>query len=392
MALVLVFSVALLAAVLISELARNSVLSTAVLFIVVGMGARAMGWIDVGSGAPLVEHGADVALVATLFTDGLKLDFEKLRANWSLATRALAIGLPLTIAFTAVLARWILGLDWVRALLVGAALAPTDPVFAAALVGSEHVPARLRRTLSIESGLNDGLVVPIVLVLIGAAGGGRTTTTAALTGVLLGLALGAIVPLPAVWLIRRKPFGAAAPYKPLFALGILLVAASAAKLLRWNELLASFAAGVALGTVSEKARRHYEALGEQVSELLKLAALLAFAAVVEPKHLLGVGWRAYVFAVAVLVVPRPLALGVALWRSNLDRRERLVAGWFGPKGFASVLFALLIVHSSLPDRADLFHYIALAVVGSMVAHSSTDYLVERWFERREPRRHAEAPA
>ncbi|MGH9066201.1 MAG: cation:proton antiporter, partial [Acidimicrobiales bacterium] len=168
MTLLLVFAVTLLGAVLLSALAHRSVLSTAVLFLVVGAvaGPGLIGWIAVYPSDDLVRVLAELALFSVLFTDGMAARTSELRRAWRLPGRALLFGLPLTLGAIAVLAHYLAGLSWLEASLLGAVLSPTDPVFAAAIVGREEVPARLRQLLNVESGLNDGLALPVVVVLL----------------------------------------------------------------------------------------------------------------------------------------------------------------------------------------------------------------------------------
>src|SRR5918994_5073613 len=171
MTLLLAYSVVLLLAVLVSALAHRTVLSTAVVFLVAGfvLGDGVTSVIDLAPDDEIVSVLAELALFAILFSDGMRVGWRDLTSAWRLPGRALAWGLPLTLLVTALLARFVAGLDWPEALLVGAVLAPTDPVFAAALVGNERVPARLRHLLNVESGINDGLALPFVIVLLAIA-------------------------------------------------------------------------------------------------------------------------------------------------------------------------------------------------------------------------------
>ena len=143
-ALLLAFGLSLLAAVLLSSLAHRTVLSSAVLFLVVGMvlGSDPVGVLHFSPRDPLVGALAELALFSTLFTDGLRIGLPSLREAWRLPGRALTIGLPLTFLGTTLLAHLIAGLPWVPSLLLGAVLSPTDPVFAAAIVGREEIPFR----------------------------------------------------------------------------------------------------------------------------------------------------------------------------------------------------------------------------------------------------------
>ena len=140
-----VFALTLLAAVLVSDLADRSVLSTAVLFLLAGVvaGEGMLGAISLRPDAPAVALLAELALFSVLFTDGMRVGLKDLASAWRLPGRALLLGLPLTLVGTALLARWIVGLPWAESFLIGAVLSPTDPVFAAAIVGREEVPARL---------------------------------------------------------------------------------------------------------------------------------------------------------------------------------------------------------------------------------------------------------
>jgi hypothetical protein len=145
------------------------VLSTALLFLAAGalIGPGVLGLVDPGDGA--VELLADIALFTVLFTDGQRANLPALRENWRLSGRALGLGMPLTMIGVAVPAHYLVGLDWPTALLLGAILSPTDPVFASALVSRTDIPLRLRRLLNVESGLNDGLALPFVLVFLALA-------------------------------------------------------------------------------------------------------------------------------------------------------------------------------------------------------------------------------
>src|SRR5918998_1876078 len=180
MVAVTVFAVVLLLAVLISELARRSVLSTAVLFLAAGFlaGGGMLGLLPLAADVPVVEGFAELALFSVLFTDGMQAGVRDLARAWRLPARALLLGMPLTMAGTALFGHYVAGLPWTQAWLVGAVLSPTDPVFAAAIVGRSDVPRRLRLLLNVKSGVNDGLALPVVIVLlavVGGRGGGTVT-------------------------------------------------------------------------------------------------------------------------------------------------------------------------------------------------------------------------
>jgi sodium/hydrogen antiporter len=385
--LLLVFAAVLLLAVLVSSLAHRTILSTAALFLLAGfvLGPDSVGVLEVRAGSPIVATLAELALFAVLFTDGMRVGWADLRAAWRLPGRALVLGLPLTLAVTAVLARFVAGLDWPEALLVGAVLAPTDPVFAAALVGNERVPDRLRHLLNVESGLNDGLALPVVVLLLAVVAGSGDLHLAELgTELGVGLVIGVAIPWAAIRLERSRFFAASTQYEPLNAVAIGLLVLAVGNVTHGNLFLAAFAAGITVATFGPRQREAFEHFGELIAELLKLAALLVFGALISTEFLAEVPWTGWAFAVLALVMARPVALWLSFLGSRLPMREQAAAMWFGPKGFASVVYGLLVLESGIPAADEIFHLVALTIVLSILAHSSTDILVARAFDQTEP--------
>ena len=385
--MLLIYSVTLLAAVLLSDRFNRTILSSAVLFLIVGFacGPGVLGITSMRPDDAMVLRVSDWALVTILFSDALRIGWSDLRSTWTLPGRALLFGLPLTIAGVALIGHLMVGLRWTEALLVGAILSPTDPVFASAIVGREEIPARLRRLLNVESGLNDGLALPFVVVLMGAAGGAAMSAFDAARGAVLGLALGAAVGALAGALRRLRVFGVTEAAAPLHGFSALLITYAAGTALHVNAYLAAFAAGVALASVCSDAASDFQRLGEPLAELLKLAAVLIFAVMLSG-HRTDLPWADYVFAAIVLTFVRFAAIELALLNGGLTRAERLTAAWFGPKGFASVIYGLMLLNSSVPRRGMLFQLIALVIVLSIALHSSTDVPVAKYFARAGSRR------
>ena len=383
MELLLAFSLVLFAAVLISELAHRTIVSTAVLFLVAGflLGEGVTGVVPLTTEDPVVGALAELALFAVLFTDGMRVGVRDLRVAWRLPGRALLLGMPLTFVITAALAHWVAALPWLESLLVGAVLAPTDPVFASAIVGRPEVPGRLRSLLNVESGVNDGLALPVVLVLLAAVGGDHVDGAELASELLLGIALGVAVPVVAILLLRSRFTAAVSTYEALGAVAIGLVVLSLAELTHANLFLAAFAAGITIASLAPDLREAFEAFGEQVAELLKLAAILVFATLISPQFLAEIPLLGYVFAVLALVLARPLAIFVALLGSDLPRWQQAAAAWFGPKGFASVVYGLLVLEGGGALADEMFHLIALVIVASILTHSSTDVPIAHAFER-----------
>jgi NhaP-type Na+/H+ or K+/H+ antiporter len=380
-ALALVFAVTLIVAVLLSALAQRTLLSTSVLFLAAGFlaGHGVFGFVAVSATDHTVQMLIEITLFTILFTDGMRLGMRDLTQAWRLPGRALLLGLPLTVVLAAALAWLVTGLSWLEALLLGAALSATDPVLSASVIGHQAVPRRLRHLLNVESGLNDGLALPLVLVLIATVRGGRAAIGALALEALGGLVLGAAIAWTAVRLAHARFLGASTRYEPLMGVAIGLLVFVAAYATTANLFLGGFAAGATVASAGGNVRRAFDPFGEPLSELLKVLALLVFGALLSPTMFVDVGLGGWIFAVAALVLVRPLALAIALAGSRLTRREWVAAAWFGPKGFASVVYGLFILGADTPASAGIFALIAVVTTLSIVAHSSTDVLVGRWF-------------
>lgn len=384
-ALLLSFAVVLVAAILISGYAHRTVLSTTVLFLVAGfiLGSGVTGVIDLGPTDPTVTTVSSLALFVVLFTDGQEVGLRELRAAWKLPGRALLLGMPITFVITTLLGVWLLDFTWLEAALVAAVLAPTDPVFASAIVGRGEIPYRVRHLLGIESGLNDGLALPVVLILIAATGGPGVEPLVLLEELGLGILIGVVVPLVISWLVRRKIFSSTPLYAALTPVAVGLLVLGLCIGTHANLYLAAYSAGITIATVAPEMRDAFHSFGGQVTELMKLLAILMFGALISPALLADVPWTGYLFGVLLLVLARPLAVELSLIGSGMPWEERATAAWFGPKGFASVLYGLLVLQSGAPNADFLFHVIVVAIVLSIVAHSSTDVPIAGWFAKRE---------
>ncbi len=385
MELALAFAATLLFAVMISGLAHRSILSTAVLFLAVGLvlGTPAVGVLTIRAGDPFVDLLVEVVLFSVLFADGMIVGVKDLIRAWRLPGRALVLGMPLVMFLTAVLAHWTAGLSWLPAILLGAILSPTDPVFASAIVGREEVPYRLRHLLNVESGINDGLALPAVVGLTRVMSAVPIDYLELGGEILGGIALGVALPWLAIQLEGTRFFQASEDYRPInaFAIGLLLFVL--AKVFHLNSFLAAFAGGMTIASSSPQVREAFDYFGQILTELLKLLTLLVFGAMMAYEFLAGTSGWDIVFVLCVLILVRPVSLSLALLGSHLNKREWIVAAWFGPKGFASVVYGMFVLKHGVADGETLFHLTGLAVAASIVAHSSTDILLAQWFHSEE---------
>jgi NhaP-type Na+/H+ or K+/H+ antiporter len=381
MELLLAISITLVGAVLVSALAHRSVLSTAVIFLGAGFffGEGGLHWFALSIEDPIILTLTELALFSVLFTDGMQIGLQELTSAWYLPGRALILGMPLTMLLIAGSAWWILGLAWLQAFLVGAALSPTDPVFAAAVVGRTEIPFRLRHLLNVESGLNDGLALPVVLALIAALSDSPNDVVQVLWELILGIVLGFLIPFTISRLEQSRFFQASKDYEALiiFSVGLLLL--SICKFIHANEFLAAFTGGITVATVSPQLKASFHEFGELLTELLKLSALFVFGGLLSPAFFSTLNLQSYLEAGVILFLVRPLAIGTSLLKSGLGMKENIVASWYGPRGFASVVYGLLIFKSPFAGSHYLFHLIGLVTAVSIVLHSSTDILVVKHF-------------
>ncbi|MFZ4374399.1 MAG: cation:proton antiporter, partial [Mycobacterium sp.] len=373
-ALVLAFGVMLLISVSLSGLAARTVLSTALLFLLAGamLGPGGLGLVQNNAEDGIVAVLADIALFTVLFTDGQRASVPALREGWRLSGRALGLGMPLAMIGIAVPAHFLVNLDWPTAFLLGAILSPTDPVFASALVGRADVPLRLRRLLNVESGLNDGLALPFVLIFLAMAKHENSHISTVLVELLLGLAIGIGVAALVALAWRSRILTAEPRLQPLGPVAIAVVVYAMCHLTHANPYLAAFAAGSTLATLDHVAAESFEPFGDLLSELTKFAALLVFGTLITPERLSHLGWQGWLLAVLAIVLVRPASMLLSLLRTPMPRSERLTAAWFGPKGFASVVYGLLVLQAGLPNGELLFDLIAVTIAMSIMLHSSTD--------------------
>jgi NhaP-type Na+/H+ or K+/H+ antiporter len=250
---------------------------------------------------------------------------------------------------------------------------------AAAIVEREEVPKSLRGLLNLESGVNDGIALPFVLLLLEVLRDEPLEPWRLGGEILLGAGIGWAVAWIGVYLQRLDITGVRPVFEPFTAFSIGATIFPICKLTGANEFLAAFAAGVTIASTSPQVRQQFDKFGAHVAELLKAAAVFVFAALISFSVLRDLTTWEYLFGVLTVVIARPAGLLLSMLGTSLGWRLRLAAAWFGPKGFASVVYGLFVLQSGIPEAQRLFHLISIAVGLSILAHSSTDVLVARQF-------------
>jgi sodium/hydrogen antiporter len=351
-------------------------------------------------GSEVVKVLAEATLALVLFSDASRVGLRQLRADLGLCLRLLGIGLPLAIGLGTLAAFILPGVNdiWL-ALLIGAALAPTDAALGAGMMVNPAVPARIRRLINVESGLNDGIATPVVLVAIaGAATAGHAASTGpgkAVAELALGLLIGAAVGGGGGWLVKvaRGRGWAAEGFAGAAVLGLALCSYATSAALHGNGFIAAFTGGLAFAAAAGSAAKLVPFV-EETGTMLSLLVWLMFGVVAVVLALTGLTWQTVLYAVLSLTVIRMLPVAVALAGARLGRPAVLFIGWFGPRGLASVVFALLALEDlAEPAARPAITVIAVTVLLSVLAHGlSADPLASRYGPRLTPPPGAAAPA
>jgi sodium/hydrogen antiporter len=386
---VILYSGALLAvAAALSGLFRGTVLSISVLGVGAGLVLGATGAVDISAEDETVVQLVELALIVTLFSDGLFVERELLRVHWSPAARALALAMPLTLLLLALCAKGLFSeLSWAEAFLLAAVLSPTDPVVTSTVVTSQKVPEKIRHTLNLESGLNDGLALPFVLffIVLASPGGDAGQEAMELAGeAAIGAVIGVVLGLLAGRLTHHLPAGGMARrYEGIYALGVGLLAFGIADVTFGNGFIAAFVCGIALAVAEHDIAEDFVVFSENVSSILQVLVFFVFGAlIVATEFGAGVGLT-LVFIAFALLIARPLAVALSFIRvKDLPKPHRHFIAWFGPKGVASMLFALLVLKSAVGERELIFEIAAFVILASIIAHGLSDTVGTRWIQRR----------
>jgi sodium/hydrogen antiporter len=384
----LLYSGALLAvAAALSGLMHGTVLSISVLSVAAGLILADAGAIHVDGSDTAVVHLFLLALIVTLFSDGLFIERELLVVHWGPVVRALLIALPLTLVLLALAAKLLFSeFGWAEAFLLGSVLCATDPVVSASVLSSQRVPASVRHALNLESGLNDGLALPFVLVfIILASPGGDAGSEAAklvgesafgaVLGVLLGLGAGRLTHhLPGGGIVRR--------YEGIYALGVGLLAYGMADVTFGNGLIAAFVCGISLAAADHDIADDFVVFSENVGSILQVLTFFAFGGLIVSTGFESTVPLLVAFIAFALVIARPLAIALSFVRVSLPAPHRAFIAWFGPKGVSGILFAELVLNSDASDATLIFETAAFVILASIAVHGLTDTIGTRWIERR----------
>ncbi|WP_018262106.1 cation:proton antiporter [Methylobacterium sp. WSM2598] len=372
------------------------------------LGPMGLNLLEIGSRAQVLKTLAELTLALVLFMDAANADLGVLRRSYAIPVRLLLVGLPLTLVLGTAAAYLLFPtIGLLGCALLSTILAPTDAALGKAVVTNPSVPAAVREGLNVESGLNDGICVPVLLILLALAAD-RAADNDHLQlvmshfvreigiGLVTGVGLAVIGVWGLRWAERRGWMGTGWRQMPAVALAITSFAAAQA--LGGSGFIASFVGGLAAGWMARRRTVKHELLmaAEGAGNVLALLTWALFGATVVSELAPRLGWEMVAYAGLSLTVIRMAPAWIALAGSGVDAGGKVFLGWFGPRGLASIVFAVLVLDAEVPGSDLMAATVACTVILSVVAHGLTanplsDAFARHAARRSEPRGAAVAP-
>ena len=345
------------------------------------LGPGGLAFLEVGVESPMLRVLATLSLVLVLFTDAVSLNIKEVRQHKLLAFVVVGPGTLLTAALIAIAAWWLLALPLPLAVMLGAALASTDPVILRGLLRRPGLSSPVRQALKLEGGLNDIVLLPIVLVAVAAVGAGASTAgpqwgrmavTVFMLSPLAGIGMG-LAAIGALDLVRRR-IGVRREYESIYSLGVAFLAYAGAEALHGSGFLAAFAAGLTISALDVELCDCFLEYGETTAEMALLFTFVLFGTALIWTGFTIFGPATLLFTISVLLL-RPLALLPALAAMPLSWRDRGLIAWFGPRGLSSLLLVLLPIFAGVPGSERLLPVCCLVVLFSVVLHGLSPLLL-----------------
>jgi NhaP-type Na+/H+ or K+/H+ antiporter len=359
-------------------------------------GPQVLGLIDLPIDGEGVSRLAEIALAICLFTDSSNADLSVLRRVEAIPARLLLIGLPLTIALGLGLAWLIFGdLSFFEVALISTMLAPTDAALGKAVVTNPVVPAKVRESLNVESGLNDGICVPVILFFIALAGGSVEASESAglvmklpLQVIGIGTAVGLVLSVLCGFALRncasRGWVSGTWLQMPIIALALLCFAL--AQWLGGSGFIASFVGGLTFGALTKQHKEQFLDAAEGTADAVAMVTWFTFGTVILSLLLSGFSWQALVYALLSLTLVRMLPVFVCLMGKGFRPDTLLFMGWFGPRGLASIVFVVMVAGEKLPGNTTIVAVVVWTIVLSIVLHGlSANPLAAKYGRRVEAR-------
>src|SRR6185503_5282623 len=354
--------IVIIVSALLSGLVERSRFPQVAVFLALGaaLGPEGLGVLQLTLDSPVVRVVATLSLTLVLFTDAVTLNITEARQHSKLAFLVLGPGTLLSAALIALVAWRVLGLSLAAATILGAALASTDPVLLRSLLNSPNIPSAARQALRLESGLNDVVLLPVVLVAMlflcenasfATIDWPRLFLSLFVLGIGAGVAVG-LLSVAALDLVRRQ-VGVRRDYESLYSLGVAFTAYAAAEAVHGSGFLAAFAAGITIAALDVELCDCFVEYGGVTAEMLLLFTFVIFGSSLIWTGFQGLNMHTVIFAAFAILIRVPVYL-ISLIGSGMDMRGRMVIAWYGPSGLSSLLLILLPVFAGIPGSDHLF--------------------------------------
>ena len=318
---------------------------------------------------------AELTLALVLFTDSSNANLRVLKRNFHIPQRLLLIGLPLTILLGFGVGVVLFdGLTLFEIAILATMLAPTDAALGKAVVTDKNVPSTIRESLNVESGLNDGICVPILLLFLalatGTAGGSVFALDLVAEAIGIGAAVGVVLTLVGVFLIRlcAAQNWITQSWRQLTVVALAVTSFSVAQWLGGSGFIACFVGGLLFGSIETDHKPKLLLAAEGIGDTLALVTWVVFGAVVVGHSFDALSWEVVLYAVLSLTVVRMLPVYLTLSGMKLGSGEKLFMGWFGPRGLASIVFAVMVLNDKLPGGDTIVMTVVCTIVLSIILH------------------------
>lgn len=370
---------------------KISILTPPLIFTAFGLllGDAGLGVLKLDFGQEGLHLLAEVTLILVLFSDAARIDLKLLKKEHNLPIRILGIGLPLTILFGTVAAFFLpLGLAFWEAALLAAVLAPTDAALGQSVVSSPNVPVRIRQTLNIESGLNDGIALPVVLVLAAIVGSHEQAqgvqdwilfgTKQVTLGPLAGIVIGTVGAFMINFSSKRGWMGKGD--KKMFSLFLAFLAYSGAEMIGGNGFISAFVAGAVFGNMVKEHCHSVLRFATIEGHMLTLFTFLILGAAFLAPTFENLNGTIFLYSILSLTVIRMVPVGLSLVGTRLKMPTVGFLGWFGPRGLASILFSVFVFQElDIPAADTILSITFLTVALSILLHGITAAPAAKWY-------------
>ena len=366
----------------VSKRLESTIISGPMVFVIFGfiLSSDVTGLIT-GKDLTLINIIANITLILVLFSDASRINLGLYSREHRLSQRLLGLGLPLTI-FAGVLVGVVILTElplW-QAAILATILAPTDAALAQAVINSERVPVRIRQALNVESGLNDGICFPILLLFIYLAdtsGGHRPASFwiqfigfQLILGPIIGIVVGYVGGKLVLWSVNKSWMSG--NFQRLSIVGVSFMAFFSAEIIGGNGFMSAFFAGLIFGIVARQVGGPIFDFGEAEGELFILLTFMLFGAIMIPNAIGEISWVYILYAVISLTLVRMIPVAISLIGKRLTAPSILYLGWFGPRGVASILYVLVVVDKhDFSGEAIIFYVTTITVLLSILLHGLT---------------------